>query len=167
MHRLLLIALLLLPGMATCQPDKVYRSLSEVTNPDEVYILHLRSKRLNAVPQQVYVMHNLRELNLRGNRIATLSDSIVLLQNLERIELSRNPIDSLPPVMASLPHLTHLVLWDTRVTNLPKEFARLDNTLQLLDLRDCPLTLDDQKAIEQLLPTVKKLWDYACNCPTD
>ena len=66
MHRLLLIALLLLPGMATCQPDKVYRSLSEVTNPDEVYILHLRSKRLNAVPQQVYAMHNLRELNLRA-----------------------------------------------------------------------------------------------------
>lgn len=164
MRRLLLIALLLLPGMATCQPDKVYRSLSDVANPEEVYVLHLCGKRLKAVPQQVYAMRNLRELNLRGNRIATLSDSIVLLQNLERIELSRNPIDSLPPIMASLSHLSHLVLWDTRVTELPKEFARLDNSLQLLDLRDCPLTLDDQKAIELLLPSVKKLWDYACNC---
>lgn len=167
MHRLLTILLLLLPTAAFGQPDKVYRSLSEVTNADEVYILHLRGKRLKTVPQEVYAMHNLRELCLRGNRITALSDSIALLQNLEKIELSRNPISALPSVMADMTQLRQLVLWDTRVTTLPVEFARLDDTLQLLDLRDCSLTLDEQKAIDQLLPTVKKLWDYACNCPTD
>ena len=164
MYRLLTILLLLLPAAVSGQPDKVYRSLSEVSDPAEVYVLRLRGKRLKAVPQEVYAMHNLRELDLRGNRIEVLSDSIALLQNLEHLELSRNPLFSLPPAMALLPNLRELVLWDTRVTELPREFARLDDTLQLLDLRDSPLTLDDQKAIEELLPSVKKLWDYACNC---
>ena len=167
MHRLLTILLLMIPAVTFGPPDKVYRSLSEVSNADEVYILHLRGKRLKAVPQEVYAMHNLRELNLRGNRIAVLSDSIALLQNLEIIELSRNPLTVLPPAMADMTQLRQLVLWDTQVSELPKEFARLDNTLRLLDLRDCPLTLDDQEVIAQLLPTVKKLWDYACNCPSD
>ena len=148
MHRLLTILLLMIPAVTFGQPDKVYRSLSEVSNADEVYILHLRGKRLKAVPQEVYAMHN-------------------LLQNLEIIELSRNPLTVLPPAMADMTQLRQLVLWDTQVSELPKEFARLDNTLRLLDLRDCPLTLDDQEAIAQLLPTVKKLWDYACNCPSD
>lgn len=165
MHRLLTILLLFLPAAVFGQPDKVYRSLSEVSDPADVYALRLRGKRLRAVPQEVYAMHNLRELDLRGNRIAVLSDSIALLQNLERLELSRNPLLSLPPAMALLPNLRELVLWDTQVTELPGEFARLDDTLRLLDLRDCPLTLDDQEAITKLLPSVKKLWDYACNCP--
>ena len=164
MHKLLTILLLLLPAVVFGQPDKVYRSLADVTDPNEVYILHLRGKRLRAVPAEVYSMPNLRELNLRGNRISTLSDSIALLRNLERLELSRNPIASLPPILATLPNLSHLVLWDTKVSSLPPEFEQMDGTLLLLELRDCPLTVEDQKAIEQLLPATRKLWDYACNC---
>ena len=167
MHRLLTILLLLLPVLASAQPGTVYRSLSEVHDPADVYILHLRGKRLTSVPREVYAMSNLRELNLRGNRIKSIPDSITMLQNLSIIELSRNPLVSLPSSMASMSQLRRLVLWDTQVTELPEEFAQLDSTLQLLDLRDCPLTLEDQEAIKQILPTVKKLWDYACNCPTD
>ena len=164
MRLLPMITLLLLPVWAQCQPDKVYRSLDEVGDPDEVYVLRLRGKRLRTLPTAIYGMRNLRELDLRGNRIKSLPDSIALLQNLERIVLSRNPIASLPPALALLPNLRELVLWDTRVSELPKEYARLDGILNLLDLRDCPLTLDDQEAITKLLPSVVKLWDNACNC---
>lgn len=154
----------MLPALAAAQPDRVYRSLAEVDDPSQVYVLRLRGKRLKTVPPQVYGMSNLRELDLRGNRIRSLSDSIAMLTNLERLELSRNPLDSLPPSMATMTKLKELVLWDTRVTTLPGEFARLDESLQVLDLRSCRLMLDEQQAIEKLLPSVKKLWDYACNC---
>ena len=101
---------------------------------------------------------------MRGNRIAFLPDSISRLQNLQRLELSRNPLMALPASMANMEQLRELVLWSTYVTELPPQFARLDGTLELLDLRHCPLMLDDQTAINTLLPSVKKLWDYACNC---
>ena len=164
MHRWLLAVFVLLPALAVAQPDRVYKSLAEVDDPSQVYVLRLRGKRLKSVPPQVYGMPNLRELDLRGNRIRSLSDSIALLTHLERLELSRNPLDSLPAAMASMTELKELVLWDTRVTWLPDEFERLDGSLQVLDLRSCRLLLDEQKAIERLLPSVKKLWDYACNC---
>lgn len=165
MRKLLLIMLMALPAVLYAQPDKVYKSLSEVKDPEQVYILRLRHKRLKTLPYQVYTMPNLRELDLRGNHIAALPDSIALLTNLQRLELSRNPIDTLPPAMATMTELRELVLWSTRVTTLPKEFAALDGTLELIDLRSCHLLLDEQQAIEALLPSVKKLWDYACNCP--
>lgn len=90
--------LLLMVNLAGAQPGKVYKSLKEVTDPHEVYVLQLRGKRLKAVPSIVYQMTNLCELDLRGNRISHLSDSIALLTQLQRLDLSRNPLMDLPPV---------------------------------------------------------------------
>lgn len=142
----------------------MYKSLKEVADPEAVYSLQLRGKRLKEVPSVVYKMTNLRELDLRGNRIVQLSDSIAELVHLQRLELSRNPLRGLPPAMAQMTELRELVLWSTYVTDLPPEFERLDESLELLDLRDCPMTQEDQQALERLLPSVKKLWYYACNC---
>ena len=142
----------------------MYRSLKEVTDPEAVYSLQLRSKRLKEVPSMVYSMTNLRELDLRGNRIARLSDSVAGLTHLQRLDLSRNPLTGLPSAMAQMTELKELVLWSTYVTELPPEMGRLDDSLELLDLRDCPMTQADQEALERLLPSVKKLWYYACNC---
>ena len=158
------LLLLALPCVVLAQPDRVYKSLDDVRDPDQVYILRLRNKRLKAIPPQVYAMSNLRELDLRGNRIAHLSDSIALLTNLQRLELSRNPLAVLPVTMASMANLRELILWSTLVYALPPEFSKLDETLRLIDLRNCPLSLDDQEVINQLLPTVKKDWYNACNC---
>lgn len=165
MKRYFLFTLMLLLGCTLfAQPDKVYKSLKDVKNPADVYILQLHNKRLKTIPREVFTMTNLRQLDLRGNRIAFLPDSISQLQNLQRLELSRNPLMALPASMANMEQLRELVLWSTYVTELPPQFARLDGTLELLDLRHCPLMLDDQTAINNLLPSVKKLWDYACNC---
>lgn len=152
----------IMPAMA--QPDKVYKSLAEVTNPDEVYVLRLRGKWLKAVPSEVYKMTNLRELDLRGNRITTISDSIVLLTHLERLEVSRNPLSVLPSEMSQMSQLRELILWDTYMVDFPATFEQLDATLEVLDIRSCPLHPDEQEVIEKMLPSVKKLWDQACNC---
>ena len=160
----LYIVVLLVANVAGAQPGKVYKSLKEVTDPEAVYSLQLRGKRLKNVPPEVYSMTNLRELDLRGNRIARLSDSIALLTHLQRLEMSRNPLMGLPAAMAQMSELRELVLWSTYVTDLPTEFEQLDGVLEVLDLRDCPMTEADQKEIERMLPSVKKLWYYACNC---
>ena len=163
-HLLLLSSYLLVLASLQAQEGRVYKSLKEVTDPEAVYTLQLRGKRLMEVPSVVYSMTNLRELDLRGNRIARLSDSIAGLKHLQRLELSRNPLMELPSAMGQMAELRELVLWSTYVTELPPEMGLLDGSLELLDLRDCPMTQQDQEALEQMLPSVKKLWYYACNC---
>lgn len=163
--RLLYIGVLwLLPFVSEAQSGRVYTSLKEVSDPAQVYHLQLHGKRLRHVPSAVYAMTNLQTLDLRGNRISRLSDSIALLPHLRRLELSRNPLMELPTAVAQLSELKELVLWSTYVTALPPECVQMDGRLELLDLRGCPLLLDDQEAIRAQLPSVKILWDYACNC---
>ena len=154
----------LLPAVLCGQEDKVYTSLAQVKDPSQVYHLQLRHRRLREIPPEVWRMPNLRVLDLRGNRIAMLPDSVGRLVHLQRLDLSRNPLTFLPDSLSRLSDLRELVLWDTYVTALPPDCAALDGSLELLDLRSCPLTLDDQTVLTRMLPTVKKLWDYACNC---
>lgn len=154
----------LLPVALLAQPDRVYKSLKEVSDPAQVYHLQLHGKRLKQVPSAVYAMTNLQTLDLRGNLISRLSDSVALLVHLRRLELSRNPLMELPAAVSQLTELKELVLWSTYVTALPPESVQMDDRLVLLDLRGCPLLLDDQEAIRTQLPSVKILWDYACNC---
>ncbi len=188
LKRLLLFGLLLAAvAPLAAQPDKVYRSLSDVKDPQQVYILHLRWKRLRSIPPEVFTFTNLRELDLGRNNIDSVPPDIArlphlqklvlernlirhlpmeigLLGDLQHVDLNRNPIESLPDEMAYLPSLRELVLWSTNITTIPESFSELDGTLQLLDLRSCSLTYDEQQAIEQILPSTKKRWDQACNC---
>ena len=183
----LLLGFLVADFSLYAQPDKVYKSLSEVRNPEDVYILKLKRKRLTHIPSQVFTFVNLQKLDLSYNRIDSIPPDIVKLQNLQELNLSRNNIDSLPIELAqlsklqeldlnrnpivSLPEemgymlsLQRLILWSTGVYALPESFAELDGRLLMLDLRSCQLSQDDQQAIRQLLPSPRILWDQACNC---
>ncbi|KWW32149.1 MAG: adenylate cyclase [bacterium P3] len=185
-----MVALSLLTAFAApllAQPDKVYRSLGEVSDPQQVYRLRLRWKRLRAVPPEVFTFTNLRELDLSRNNIDSIPPDIArlphlqklvlgrnlirrlpieiaLLGELQHLDLNRNPVEELPDDMAYMPSLRELVLWSTNITALPASFVELNETLQLLDLRSCSLSHDEQQAIELLLPSTRKLWDHACNC---
>lgn len=164
LRSLFLVLAMLTATLAAAQPGRIYKSLDEVTDPGEVYILRLRGKHLKAVPSEVFAMTNLRELDLRGNRLTSLPDSIALLRHLERLEASRNPLSALPNEMSQMSQLRELILWDTYVADLPATFELLDATLEVLDLRSCRMSPDEQEAIAKMLPSVKKLWDNACNC---
>ena len=169
------------------QPGKVYKSLKDIKKPEDVYNLQLNHKRLKAFPAEVFTLPNLRVLDLGRNNISEIPSDIVKLQNLEElklernlikampleigllpeikvIDINRNPIAELPDIIGYLNHLEKLILWGTGIEQLPESFEALDGSLQLLDMRACSLTRDDQEKISQMLPNVKKLWNQACNC---
>lgn len=183
---LLLFLCCFLP-LSWTQPDRVYKSLKDVRNPDSVYILQLRFKRLKQIPPKVFEMRNLRRLDLgrnfidsippeiaqlsnlqhldlRRNRIRVVPPELGQLSNLQVLNLSRNPILELPDQLSALSNLQELILWCTGIIAFPPSFVALDSSLKLIDLRVCPLKWDDQEAIRQLLPTPRKRWDYVCNC---
>ncbi len=172
---------------AQAQPDKVYTRLTEIKDPSQVYQLKLNYKRYKKIPPLVWECTNLRkldlsknfidtippeignltqltDLNLNRNRIAQVPAEIGRLQQLRRLNLSRNPLLELPESIGSLSRLEELVLWMTGVVEFPPTFVALNGTLRRLDMRACPLTYDNQQAIEELLPGVEKRWDYVCNC---
>lgn len=182
-----LIAFLLTGIVAWGQEDKVYTSLKEVKNPEQVYRLRLNYNRLKHIPPQVFTYTNLVELdlsknfidsipeaigrlkhletlNLCRNKIKTVPDSIGYLQNLKVLNLGRNPILELPASMSQLINLEELILYLTGVIAMPETFFTLNYTLKTLDMRACPLTYENQEAIEELLPTPRKRWDHVCNC---
>ena len=188
MKRIITLLLFVLCTVTVCaQRDRIYKSLKEVRNPDSVYHLKLNFKRLKQIPHKVYDMHNLRVLDLGRNFIDTLPPEIGTLTNLEvldlrrnkirfvpreighlvklnKLNLSRNPILDLPDEMSNLTNLEELIIWCTGIISFPPSFVALNNTLKTIDMRVCPLTWDDQQAIEELLPTPRKRWDYVCNC---
>lgn len=176
-----------LATLCWAQQGRVYKSLKEVRNPDSVYVLQLRFKRLKNIPPKVFEMRNLRSLDLGRNFIDSIPPDIARLENLEVLDLrrnkirivppeigrltnlriinfSRNPILDLPDEMSSLTHLEELIIWCTGIISFPPSFVALDSTLKLVDMRVCPLRWDDQEAIRELLPTPRKRWDYVCNC---
>ncbi len=181
----LMLCLAWAAGMA--QPDKVYTRLSEIKDAAQVYQLEIRYKRLKRIPPIVFRCTNLRVLDLSKNFIDTLPPEIGELVNLEVLNLqrnrirhvppqigqlarlrvlnlSRNPILELPDAMGGLAELEELILWMTGVISLPPTFVALNYSLKTLDMRACPLSYDDQEAIETLLPSPRKRWDYVCNC---
>ncbi|MBP5516308.1 MAG: leucine-rich repeat domain-containing protein [Bacteroidales bacterium] len=189
----ILVAIIVLASLAIpttslhAQRDKVYKSLSEVRNPDSVYILRLRYKRMKTIPAKVFTFKNLRvldlsrnfidsippeiasltnleELNVRRNRIRVVPPEVGKLVQLRILDMSRNPILELPDEMSALTRLEELTLWCTGIVSFPPSFVTLNETLRVIDLRVCPLTYDDQQAIEELLPNPRKRWDYVCNC---
>lgn len=191
MKRLLMLSLALLVATALyAQPDKVYTSLRSVKNPQQVYVLKLRYKRLRSVPPEVFTFTNLRQLDLSRNFIDSLPPTIAQLSQLEElnvarnwihhlpaevgslpnlthIDVSRNPIQSLPETIGMLPKLQRLVAWQTGVRELPPSFVALSGILEVLDLRACMLTEEGWTRIKDLLPDTKVLWDASCNCSHD
>lgn len=169
------------------QPDRVYTSLSEVRNPEDVYQLKLTYKRYKRIPEQVFTFTHLRVLdlsrnfidtlpselgqltelevlNLERNRIRTVPDEIGNLRQLRVLNLSRNPILDLPATMGNLQQLEELRIWYTGIIAFPPTFAALNGSLKLIDMRACPMTYANQEEIEVMLPSPRKRWDYTCNC---
>jgi len=184
---ILLIVFSLAALVVHAQPDRVYLSLDEVACADSVYVLSLNRQRLRSIPPQVFTFRNLRvldlgknridsippqigmltqleELDLQRNRIRIVPPEMGQLSNLRRLNMNRNPILDLPAEMGALTCLEELVIWCTGVVDFPPSFAALNYTLKLIDMRVCPMTWDNQQAVEELLPTPRKRWDYVCNC---
>jgi len=185
-HALILLMMLASTSIHA-QRDRVYTSLSEVKEPEQVYVLHLNYKRLKHVPAQIFTFTNLVELdlsknmidslppdicrlthlevlNLCRNKLHSLPDSIGRLTELRVLNASRNPILDLPETLGLLVNLEELILNLTGVVSLPPSCFTLNYSLKVIDLRACPLTYDNQVAIEELLPSPRKRWNYVCNC---
>jgi len=165
-----------------------YRNIKEaLENPDEVYKLTLRRKRLTAFPKEIFEFKNLNELNLTNNRISKIPPEIknltylqnlylgrneiksipvelTELEHLRVLSLNRNKIDKLPPEIGNMYSLRQLDLWGTEIVKFPYEISRLKHTLKLIDMRVIYMQRDQQDEIKRMFPSTELLFSRPCNC---
>ncbi|MBL7927997.1 MAG: leucine-rich repeat domain-containing protein [Bacteroidia bacterium] len=166
----------------------LYKSIqaTRAVNPDSVFRLSLRGKKLKQIPAEVYRFKNLQWLDLSRNRITELNDSIGLLLSLTELNLGYNNLKTLPASIGNLKHLSVLKLHKNLITHLPKETGNLrylellemwDNEIDVfpeemrecrllrkLDLRGILMSDEKQHAIQALFPNTKIYFSASCAC---
>ena len=171
-------------------PNRIeYTSLKEaLRQPDSVYILKLKRKKLTLFPKEIFLLKNLKVLVLSVNKLSDIPEEIDSLKFLEELDISsnkfthfpkaitrltklkilkifRNEIPELPKEIGDMKHLEQLIIWDNPLTNLPDEIGKLKTQIKQLNLS---LTLiRDKNVIEKifnLLPDTKIEFPSPCDC---
>jgi len=165
-----------------------YKSLQEaLANPDSVHKLSLKRQKLSTIPEEVYLLPYLQELDLTGNKIKVLPPEISKLKNLSYLNVSKNmlqtfpkeigeltklqtlvasqndELSSFPAEMSKMKSLTYLDVWGSSIGEFPEEMGTMPN-LKWIDLRTINLTKDEKQGIEELFPDAKIYTSEGCNC---
>lgn len=170
------------------QDEKIYTSLIEaMKKPKEVERLHLKKKKIDVFPEEIFLMTNLKELIISKNRIkvipfqidelvnlevldcsnnkiSSISDNIGNLENLSHLILNRNDISYLPASIGNLKKIEYIDLWSNLIIELPPEIIKLKDILKELDLRVIYMSEIHQNNIKELLPNTLIHFSRSCNC---
>lgn len=95
-------------------------------------IIDLSSQNIEKIPNYIFDITELEELNLSNNKINTIPNSIGKLKNLKKLNLYNNKIRSLPKQFFSLENLTSIDLGNNNILNLSNDISRLSKLRELL-----------------------------------
>lgn len=159
-------------------------SLSKaLKNPDSVYKLNLRRKRMSSIPPEIGKLKNLEVLIISGSTVKFLPDeieecknlkSIIAhssrleeipatignLKNLKTLKLGHCNLKSIPKEIGNIQGLWHLSIGGNNITSVPKEFSKLKN-LTWLDISDNPIEEFPDCVLE--MENLKRFWLFGNN----
>ena len=98
---------------------------------DNIEVLNLFGNQLTALPPEIGLLTNLRELYLGRNQLTSLPTEIGQLTNLRELHLEGNQLTSLPTEIGQLTNLRELCLGRNQLTTLPAEIGQLTNLREL------------------------------------
>lgn len=110
------------PLLNAMQLDRelTYYTIEEaVANPEKVYKLVLRGKKLKSIPKEVFYLTNLQSLDLSENCIQEIPAEIGNLTRLQTLNFYKNKIKVMPPEMQELANLQALYIADNRLIEIP------------------------------------------------
>lgn len=114
--------------------------------------LDLSNQNLTKVPDYVFKMNNLEELNISNNQLTgAIQAEIRQLKNLKVLNASNNQMTGVPAEVGQLSNLQVLDLSDNLLTGLPNELGNLKN-LQTLNISGNTYATQDLNSIVQKLP---------------
>lgn len=123
---------------------------NENKKPDDK--LNLSGQALTKVPDYVFLMVNLEELNVSNNQLAgAIQAEINKLANLKVLLANDNQMTGVPAEVGQLKKLQVLDLSNNKLTGLPYELGNLQN-LQLLNISGNNYSQADLDIISEKLP---------------
>lgn len=109
-------------------------------NMSDLEHLHLGVNKLSTLPEDIWKLPRLVELNLRSNLLTELSPEIIRVsKSLEELYLDSNQLYQLPAALEKCKRLTKLTVCDNKLTS--KGFPPLPPNLVQLLLRENELTV--------------------------
>lgn len=165
----------------------IYYDLDEAKrNPEDVYRLHLKKKKLTELPKEIFDFPNLEELDISKNRFSELpeeigrlttlkrliaiknkmkrvSPAIGELKNLKQLILNQNDLSTLPKEIGNCEELEYVDLWSNEISSLPKSMQKLQY-LEEVDLRVILFTPYEWDRIREALPDVQIHVSPGCGC---
>ena len=141
--------------------DSLPEELFQLTELRELTVKGCKLCRLN---QSIGKLTHLQYLNLDHNKILRLPETIGNLTDLRTLVVSRNILEELPESIGNLHQLVTIDAWGNPLYVLPHSIANINKTLQVLDLRQIPLTQWEYEAMEQLLPNTDIKFTDICEC---
>ena len=141
--------------------DSLPEELFQLT---ELRELTVKGCKLNRLNQSIGKLTHLQYLNLDHNKLLRLPETIGNLTDLRTLVISRNILEELPASIGDLHQLSLIDAWGNPLYVLPQSINNISKTLQILDLRQIPLTKWEYEAMEQLLPDTDIKFTDICEC---
>ncbi|MCX6745621.1 MAG: leucine-rich repeat domain-containing protein [Candidatus Parcubacteria bacterium] len=114
--------------------------------------LDLSNQNLTKVPDYVFNLTNLQELNLSNNKLTgAIQSQIGQLKKLKVLNASNNLMTGIPAEVGQLTNLQILDLSNNQLTGLPNELGNLKN-LQTFNISGNNYSTQDLNGIMQKLP---------------
>ena len=147
------------PAPAASMPRLEYLNLDRnrvkslpVALPAGLRWLRLNANGLDALPESIGSLSDLRRIYLNDNALKSLPESFGALAELEDAALSNNKFDAFPEVLLSLPKLRNLDLrGNADIKTLPKDIGRM-KALRTLTLAGCRIPKEERDRIRAALP---------------
>lgn len=130
----------------------------------ELRELTVKGCKLNLLNQNIGQLVHLQYLNVDHNKLLRLPETLGNLTDLRTLVISRNMIETLPESIGNLHQLATIDAWSNPLFVLPHSISNISKTLQVLDLRQIPLTKWEYEAMEQLLPNTDIKFTDICEC---
>ena len=138
-------------------PEELFR-LTELRE------LTVKGCKLNLLNQNIGKLIHLQYLNVDHNKLLRLPETLGNLTDLRTLVISRNMIEILPESIGNLHQLVTIDAWGNPLFVLPHSINNISKALQILDLRQIPLTKWEYEAMEQLLPNTDIKFTDICEC---
>ena len=149
---------------------KITKLASRDSLPEELFQLTelreltVKGRKLCRLNQSIGKLVHLQYLNLDHNQLLRLPETIGDLTDLRTLVISRNILEELPESIGNLHQLATIDAWGNPLYVLPHSIRNISKTLQVLDLRQIPLTKWEYEAMEQLLPETDIKFTDICEC---